>query len=88
MQLKLKTGKWGFKSHPKILPQCLDITVIADATVLTDKSTDFHSIVYYSLLDALQEMELSRLCLLDQRLMCLAVMMSITSCIVLCSLQG
>jgi len=56
MQLKLKTGKWGFRSHPKILPHCLDITLTADFTVLTDKSTDFHSIVYYSLLDALQEM--------------------------------
>jgi len=59
MQLKLKTGKWGFRSHPKILPHCLDITLTADFTVLTDKSTDFHSIVYYSLLDALQEMELT-----------------------------
>jgi hypothetical protein len=86
MQLKLKTGN-GVSHHThKILPHCLDITVTADATVPTDKSTDFHSIIYYSVLDSQQEMELSPFCVLDQRLTCLPVMISITSCIVLCSL--
>lgn len=47
MQLKLKTGN-GVSDHTqKILPRCLDITVTADATVPTDKSTDFHNIIYY-----------------------------------------
>jgi hypothetical protein len=88
MELKLKTGN-GVSDHTqKILPVCLEITVTADATVPTDKYTDFHSIIYYCLLDAQQEVELSHLCVLDQRLMYLPVMFSITSCIVLCSLQG
>ena len=82
MHLKLKTGN-GVSDHTqKILPYCLDITVTADATVPADKSTDFHSIIYYSLLDAQQEMELSHLCVLDQRLMYLPVMISITYCVV------
>jgi len=88
MQLKLKTGNDISDRTQKILPQCLYITGTADATVPTENSTDFHSIIYYSVLDSQQEMELSPFCVLDQRLTYLPVMISITSCIVLCSLQG
>jgi len=88
MQLKQKTGN-GVSDHTqKIRPRRLNITVTADATVPTDKSTDFHSIIYYCLLYAQQEMELSHVCVLDQCLMYLPVMISITSFFVLCSLQG
>jgi len=88
MQLKLKTGNGVSDYTQKILPVCLNITVTADATVHTGKSTGFHSVIYYCMLDARQEMELSHLCVLEQRLLYLPVMISIMSCIVLCSVQG
>lgn len=74
--------------HPRTLPQYSHIALTAVATIHTGRSTNFHSIIDYCVLDVQQEVEQLHLCILDYLLMYLPVMISVTSRMMLCKLQS